>query len=68
MRGLRVLLVDDHEEYRTSAAALLSREGLEVVATAPSGQEAVRALDDNSVDGALLELLLRRPVGTHRVV
>ena len=58
MGRLRVLLVDDHEEFRTSAARLLAIEGLNVVATASSGDAAVAALDEFDVDLVLLDLLM----------
>jgi DNA-binding NarL/FixJ family response regulator len=36
-----VLIVDDHEEFRTSARALLEAEGFSVVGEAADGEEAI---------------------------
>jgi DNA-binding NarL/FixJ family response regulator len=36
-----VLLVDDHAEFRASAAELLGAEGFDVIGTAPDAQRAV---------------------------
>ena len=58
MTGHRVLLVDDHAQFRASASAWLSREGFTVVGGAGSRAEAldqVRRLDPEVV---LLDLNL----------
>jgi DNA-binding NarL/FixJ family response regulator len=58
MTGHRVLLVDDHAQFRASASAWLSREGFTVVGAAGSSAEAldqVRRLDPEVV---LLDLNL----------
>jgi DNA-binding NarL/FixJ family response regulator len=39
-----VLIVDDHEEFRTSARALLEAEGFAVVGEAADGAEAIEAV------------------------
>jgi len=39
--ALRVLLVDDHPAFATSACALLTSEGLQVVGVASTGEEAL---------------------------
>ena len=58
MTGHRVLLVDDHAQFRASASAWLSREGFTVVGAAASSAEALdqaRRLDPELV---LLDLNL----------
>jgi two-component system response regulator NreC len=53
---LRVLLADDHQVVRQGFRALLEREGVQVVAEAANGREAVRLAADHSPDVALLDL------------
>jgi len=52
----RLLLADDHQLVRESIAALLEREGYEVVAQAGDGREAVRLARELSPDLALLDV------------
>jgi two-component system nitrate/nitrite response regulator NarL len=49
------LLVDDHPAILASVAAFLKDEGLDVVATARTGGEALRVLESRSVDVAVLD-------------
>jgi len=56
--ALRVLLVDDNEQYRTSAAALLAREGLHIVSTAATAEDALRAVEQHVLDLVLIDLRL----------
>jgi two-component system nitrate/nitrite response regulator NarL len=49
------LLVDDHPAILASVAAFLKDEGLDVVATARTGGEALRLLESRSVDVAVLD-------------
>jgi len=42
---MRVMLVDDHAAFRHSASVLLEHEGVRVVATAESGEQALALLD-----------------------
>ena len=51
----RILLVDDEESVRETMAAILSREGYEVVAT-PSGEEALEQVNDGEFDLLLTDL------------
>ena len=54
---IRVLLVDDHEEFRQGLAALLaSADGCEVVGHAVDGRTAVRAALDLQPDVVLMDL------------
>ncbi len=55
---LRILLADDHEIVRQGFRALLEREGLEVVAEATNGQEAVRMARALNPDVAVLDLVM----------
>jgi DNA-binding NarL/FixJ family response regulator len=55
--AIRVLLVDDHEEFRQSLAALLaSTEGCDVVGHAVDGRTAVKAALDLQPDVVLMDL------------
>lgn len=55
--GCRILVVDDHESNRDLLSRRLRREGHEV-ATAASGEEALRLVDDRPFDLILLDLLM----------
>lgn len=69
---LRVLLVDDHEEFRTGLAALLaSVDGCEVVGSAADGQEAVAMALELQPDVVLMDLQMPKVNGmdaTARIV
>jgi CheY-like chemotaxis protein len=56
--ALRCLLVDDSEEFLTSASRLLEAQGLEIVGHASSGEEAVRLADVLRPDVALVDVQL----------
>jgi DNA-binding NarL/FixJ family response regulator len=58
-----VLIVDDHEEFRSSAGALLSAEGFEVVADVPDGPAAIEAVAKLRPDIVLLDIQLVGPDG-----
>jgi DNA-binding NarL/FixJ family response regulator len=58
MSGERVLLVDDHPGFRASAAAMLEAEGLSIVGTAASGEEALNLVGPLHPDVVLLDLFL----------
>jgi DNA-binding NarL/FixJ family response regulator len=53
-----VLIVDDHAGFRASARALLERQGFEVVADVPDGEEALEAAARLSPDLVLLDVQL----------
>jgi DNA-binding NtrC family response regulator len=52
-----VLVIDDEEEIRESIEMLLTSEGL-TVNTAPSGEEGLARIEENSYDAVLLDLML----------
>ncbi|MBU0518511.1 response regulator [bacterium] len=54
-KKIRILLVDDEEDFRTSARDALQRRGLEVD-TAADGVEALKALEGRSYDAVLLDV------------
>jgi DNA-binding NarL/FixJ family response regulator len=53
-----VLIVDDHEDFRRSAAALLSAEGFDVVGAAEDGDGAVEAVERLRPEVVLLDIQL----------
>lgn len=52
----RVLLVDDHPVVRTGLRMLLTAAGIDVVAEAANGQDAVRLASEYDVDVVLMDL------------
>jgi len=55
--SLRVVIADDHAVFRSGLKALLEREsGLEIVAEAGDGFEALKAVSENKVDILVLDL------------
>lgn len=55
MKGAKILLVDDEVVFTNNMSKLLSRRGYQVKAV-NSGDEAIRALMDNSFDVMVLDL------------
>jgi PleD family two-component response regulator len=53
-----VLIVDDHEAFRESAAALLEAEGFDVVGEAADGHQAVAAVERLQPEVVLLDIRL----------
>jgi putative two-component system response regulator len=60
-RGI-ILVADDNEANREVVSALLTAEGYQVVCAA-DGQQARQAVDSDSVDLALLDVMMPRPTG-----
>jgi putative two-component system response regulator len=57
-----VLVADDNEASRDLLSALLSAEGYQVVCAA-DGQQALARVDSDSIDLALLDVMMPRPTG-----
>jgi len=55
---MRVMLADDHQLVRQGIRALLEREGLDVVAEATNGREAVNLAAAMNPDVAVLDLIM----------
>jgi DNA-binding NarL/FixJ family response regulator len=57
--AIRVLIADDHKLFRAGIRALLQRlEGIEVVAEADDGREALRLVEAHRPDVVLLDVLM----------
>ena len=61
--GRRVLIVDDHEDFRRSAAALLESEGFTVVGDAMDARAALVEVERLRPDVVLLDVQLPGPDG-----
>ena len=55
---VRVLIVDDHESFRSSARLLLEAEGYEVIGEAGTGADGLRAASELRPDVILLDVQL----------
>jgi two-component system response regulator NreC len=55
---LRILLADDHHIVRQGLRMLLEREGLQVVAEATNGREAVQLAETHKPDVVVLDLMM----------
>lgn len=54
--GVRVLLVDDHDLFRTGLRTLLEEQDVEIVGEAANGDEAVRLVEEQAPDVVLMDL------------
>jgi DNA-binding NarL/FixJ family response regulator len=54
--GVRVLLVDDHDLFRTGLRTLLEEQGVEIVGEAANGDQAVRLVEEHAPDVVLMDL------------
>ena len=54
--GVRVLLVDDHDLFRTGLRTLLEEQDVEIVGEATNGQEAVQLVQEHAPDVVLMDL------------
>jgi DNA-binding NarL/FixJ family response regulator len=54
--GVRVLLVDDHDLFRTGLKTLLDEHGVEVVGEASDGQTAIDLVKEHAPDVVLMDL------------
>jgi two-component system, NarL family, response regulator LiaR len=55
-RDVRVLLVDDHDLFRTGLRNLLENQGIEIVGEAGSGADAVRIVGESAPDVVIMDL------------
>jgi DNA-binding NarL/FixJ family response regulator len=55
-QGLRVLLVDDHDLFRTGLRNLLEEQGVQIVGEAASGSEALRYVREVTPDVVVMDL------------
>jgi DNA-binding NarL/FixJ family response regulator len=53
---LRVVVVDDHDLFRTGLKNLLQEQGVKVVGEAPNGQTAIRLVSDLAPDVVIMDL------------
>jgi DNA-binding NarL/FixJ family response regulator len=53
---LRVVVVDDHSFYRAGLTRLLRHSGVDVVAEAPNGEEAIRLVAETAPDVVVMDL------------
>jgi DNA-binding NarL/FixJ family response regulator len=58
LMAVRVLIVDDHENFRSSARLLLEAEGYDVIGEAETGMAALRAAAELQPDVILLDVHL----------
>ena len=56
LEELRVLLVDDHDLFRTGLKNLLEEQGVQVVGEAPNGQTALRLVPELVPDVVIMDL------------
>jgi len=56
VESLRVLIVDDHDLFRTGLRNLLEEQGVHVVGEAATGAEAVRAVREDAPDVVVMDL------------
>src|SRR5919197_5786001 len=56
LEGLRVVIVDDHDLFRSGLRNLLEDEGVQVVAEAAGGGEAVRMVRELAPDVVVMDL------------
>ena len=56
LEELRVLLVDDHDLFRTGLKNLLEEQGIQVVGEAPNGQTAIRLVSELAPDVVIMDL------------
>jgi DNA-binding NarL/FixJ family response regulator len=56
LEGIRVVIVDDHDLFRTGLRTLLEDQGVHVVGEAAAGAEAVRAVAELTPDVVVMDL------------
>ena len=63
MSTIRTVIADDHEVVRTGIKSLLHGTEIEIVASAASGEEAIRAVVEHAPDVALIDVRLPKGDG-----
>ncbi|HSK16483.1 MAG TPA: response regulator transcription factor [Gaiellaceae bacterium] len=63
LEELRVLLVDDHDLFRTGLRSLLEEQGLQVVGEAENGSVALRLVTELAPDVVIMDLKMPGPSG-----
>ena len=63
VEGPRVLLVDDHDLFRTGLKTMLEEQGIRVVGEAANGQTAVRLVSELAPDVVVMDLNMPGPSG-----
>jgi len=53
---LRLLIVDDNNEFLAAAKDLLTQQGVQVVAVATTGAEAIQLVGDHELDAVLVDV------------
>jgi DNA-binding NarL/FixJ family response regulator len=53
---LRVVVADDHPYYRNGLVSSLRKHGVDVVAEAPNGEAAIRAVEETAPDVVVMDL------------
>ena len=66
--ALRVLLVDDHDLFRTGLRNLLEEQGLDIVGEAATGAEAVAHVREITPDVVVMDLNMPSMGGVERRV
>ena len=57
--ALRVLIVDDHDLFRTGLRNLLEEQGIQIVGEAAAGAEAIRSVRELAPDVVVMDLNMR---------
>ncbi len=55
-RAIRVLIVDDHDLFRTGLRNLLEEQGLDIVGEAGSGSEALNVVRETAPDVVIMDV------------
>lgn len=58
MSGMKLLVIDDDKDYRSSVRSLLESEGY-TVSEAASGEEGLRRLEEERPDGIILDVMMK---------
>jgi DNA-binding NarL/FixJ family response regulator len=64
---LRVLLVDDHDLFRTGLKNLLAEQGLQIAGEAENGDVAIRLVDELAPDVVVMDLNMPGPSGIETI-